>query len=247
MGHASGGAAAATRLPHDRPTSTARVLGVILRPRATFAAVATAPKWAGVLALSTAVAAGAAAGFYSTGVGRQALVDRWERTAAVFGREVDDAAYAELLRLGEYSTAYGVASAVAGVALLTVAVAMLAFVFLPRRDGRPTFRQVMAVVSHASVILALRFVVAAPIGYARETETGVTSLGTWMPIFSQTSLVSRFLAMLDVMLLWWAIVAAVGIAVVYGRPVRPIALSFVGAYVAVALAIGVIMTMLGSA
>ena len=247
MGRVPSVATAAASPPHDRPTITARVLGVLRRPRATLAAVAAAPSWAGILTLSTAAAAAASAGFYSTGVGRQALVDRWERTAAAFGRELDDAAYADLLALADYGALYGAASAVASVALLTVGVAMVAFVALRRRDGVPTFRQVLAVTSHASVILVLRLVIAAPVGYAREAAAGATSIGVWMPIFNETSIVSRFVGVLDVAVLWWAVVSAIGIAMLYGRPSRSVAVAFVGAYVAVALVVGAIMSVLGPA
>lgn len=217
---------------------------MLTRPRATLAAAAADAHWVGILTLSTIAAAAASVVFYATEVGRLALVDRFERTAAAFGREVDDAAYAELQALGEYSEIYGLGSAVAGVALLTVAVAVLVFVVLPRRDGKPTFHQVMAVAAHASVILALRFVLAAPVGYVRETAAGATSVGVWMPLFGATSIASRFFGMLDLAILWWAVVVALGFAMLYDRPARRLALAFVSAYVAVALAAGTIMALI---
>ena len=41
-----------------------------------------------------------------------ALVDQWERTALAFGQTVDDARYAEMLRLSRYGVPYAAASAV---------------------------------------------------------------------------------------------------------------------------------------
>lgn len=247
MGRVPGDAAGAARPPDERPTIPSRVLGVILRPRATLAAAAADAHWTGILALSTILAATASVLFYATEVGRLALVDRLERTAAAFGREVDDASYATLQAFGAYSEIYGLGSAVAGVALLTMAVAILAFVVLPRRDGKPTFHQVMAVAAHASVILALRFVLAAPVGYVRETAAGATSVGVWMPLFGATSIASRFFGMLDLAILWWAVVVALGLAVLYDRPARRLALAFVSVYVAVALAAGTIVAVMAPA
>ena len=44
-----------------------------------------------MLLVTTLVSAGAGAALMETAVGRQALVDQWERTATAFGRQVDDA------------------------------------------------------------------------------------------------------------------------------------------------------------
>lgn len=225
----------------------ARVWGVLRRPRTTLSAVAAAPRWAGILVLSTAAAAAASGAFYSTAIGRQALVDRWERTAAALGQEVDDAGYARLLELGEYGGLYGIATAGLGVAAVTIVVALGVFAVVPRRGGRPAFRQVMAVAAHASVVLALRFVIAAPVGYARESAAGATSVGVWMPLFDETSLAARWLGMLDLVVLWWAVVAGLGFAMLYGRPGRRIIAGLLAAYVGAVSIAAAVMAALGSA
>ena len=235
VGRVPGGAAAAANPPIESGLFH-RAAGVLRRPRATLADVAAGrPRWAGVLALSSAAASLASGLFSVTAVGRQALVDQWERTAFAFGQELDDAGYAQLVELGDYSGLYGVASALAVVAGLSVAVAIALFATLPRRDGLPGFRQVLAVMAHASVILAVRFVVAAPVGYVRETAANATSVGNWVQLFAQGSSAGRVLALLDVVIVWWAAVAGYGIARLYGRRPGAMVLAFVGGYVGLAL------------
>jgi hypothetical protein len=58
-----------------------RAFGILTAPRATFEAIARAPQWLDILALTFLVAAGSAAIVLSTDVGQLALLDQWERTA----------------------------------------------------------------------------------------------------------------------------------------------------------------------
>ena len=79
----------------------ARMYGVIRHPRTTFASVLQTPSWAAVLIVTSAITFVCALAFLSTDVGRQALVDQWERTATAFGQTVDDAAYAQMEQRAE--------------------------------------------------------------------------------------------------------------------------------------------------
>jgi hypothetical protein len=221
-----------------------RIAGMLVRPRATLALVRTCPRWGDLLLVLTVLAASAAAAVFSTDIGRQALVDQWERTALAFGRPVDDAGYRQLLVWSEYGWVYGAGSAGLNVAGLTLAAAVLAYVVF----GRPPqaeFRHVLAVAAHAAVILGVRQVVAAPLVYIRETTASATSLVTWFPLLDETSPPARFLGVLDLFVLWWAIVFAVGVAVVYERPVRKVVGIVIGAYATFALALAAAMAALG--
>jgi hypothetical protein len=157
---------------------------------------------------------------------------------------MNEAEYQALMELSDYGWAYGLLTVVGTVPLVTVGVAALLFGVLSRTSGRPGFRQVLAVAAHASPILALRFVVAAPFGYAQETARSVTSLAVWMPMFDAGAPVARILGLLDVFVVWWAAVLAVGVAVLYGRPARRVAAAFVGVYVGLALALAGVMAVL---
>jgi hypothetical protein len=194
-----------------------------------------------LLLVTSLVGAGAGMALMQTAVGRQALVDQWERTAVAFGQEIDDQAYAELEALSDRGAAgYALLSALLSGPVLTVAVAaMLKVAF----RGPATFRQVMAVATHAGIILTARQVIAAPVSYVRESTSSATSLGAWFSTLDEASPVARFLGALDLFVIWWAIVLAIGVAVLYQRRARNVATMFVGVYGALALLLAIAMAL----
>lgn len=228
----------------DRPL-VARVVGVIVHPRRTLREVSDAPRWLGVLLLAAVAGALAAGLLMKTDVGQQALVDQWERTAVAFGHDVNDSQYA---RLEALSAQAGWAYA-AGVALLegpgvTLAAAAVLFLADARLRG-VEFHRVLAVAAHAGVLLALRQIVAAPLGYVRETTASATSIGVWFPMFDESSPVARVLASLDLFVIWWAVVLAIGVAVMTGRPARRYAAALCSAYAALAILLAAVMALTG--
>ena len=219
------------------------VLGIIRRPRSTFRSVVSHPQWGVLLLVTTVVSAGAGLALMKTSVGRQALVDQWERTAVAFGQDLDDEAYARLEALSQSgAVGYAVLSALISGPLLAVATAALLKVVF---RGGATFGQAMAVATHAGIILAVRQVVAAPVSYLRESTSSATSLGSWFSMLDEASPVARFLGALDVFVIWWAIVLAIGVAVLYRRRARTVAAMFVGVYAALALLLAIAMAVTG--
>jgi len=197
------------------------------------------------VALALATAASQAV-FLATGVGQVALVDQWERTALAFGQDVDDARYAEFQALSRNGPLYGVATALVGGPVLTVAIAALIFGVFRGKGGRTvSYSQVLAVMAHASVILAIRQMVAAPVSFARETTASATSLGVWFPALDQASPLARFVGAVDVFVIWWVVLVALGVAVLYERQARRLAAAFLGVYAGVALLLAATMTALG--
>jgi hypothetical protein len=192
------------------------------------------------------VTAASQAFLFQTDVGQVALVDQWERTALAFGQPIDDARYAELQALSGGGALYGTGTALAGGPVLTFALAGLIFlVFRPRGDQAVSFSQVLAVVAHASVILAIRQVTSVPVTLAREATGGATSLALWFPALDSASFAGRFVGTLDVFVIWWVAVLAVGVGILYGRQVRSLTTAFLGVYAGVALLLAVTMTALG--
>lgn len=223
-----------------------RLIGVIRCPRTTFRAAAEAPRWAGLVVVLTLTMAASQVMVLATEVGQVALVDQWERTALAFGQDVDDARYAQLQALSQNGPLYGVASALVYGPVLTVAVATLVFlVFRRMADRAVSYTQVLSVTAHAGVILAIRQIVAAPVSFMRETTASATSLGVWFPALDVASPIGRFVGALDIFVLWWVILLALGVAVLYGWRARTLAASFLGVYAGVALLLAVTMTALG--
>ncbi len=241
-----GPARAETAVPSpDNPPLLARVKGVVIRPRSTFAAVVTRPRAAGVLVLLTAISFGAMAVFVVTGVGQIALVDQWERTALAFGQVVDDARYAELQNLSRYGVPYAALSAVARGPVAAVAIAAALYGVFAWRGRRAAFGQVLAVVAHAGVILTLRDVVAAPLNVMRESLASPITFVSLAGMLDEGSPVARFLALFDVFLLWWLVVLSTGAAVLYRVRVRAVAAMLFAVYFGLAVLLAGTMAVLG--
>lgn len=222
-----------------------RLIGVIRCPRTTFRAVAASPRWVGLVMVLAVITAGSQALLFQTEVGQVALVDQWERTTLAFGQPVDDARYAEFQALSGKGPLYGVATALVAGPVLTVVLAVVVALVFRRGNRNVSFSQVLAVVAHASVILAIRLLVSAPVSYAREATGGATSLGLWFPALDAASFAGRFVGALDIFVLWWVVLLAIGVGVLYGRRARPVAAAFLGVYAGLALLLAVTMTVLG--
>lgn len=225
---------------------SARITGVIRAPRSTLAAVAAPPRWADVLLLTTLVGFLASAILLSTETGRLALVDQWERTAIAFGGTVDDAQYAQFQDLSSQGIAYAAVTALtSGPVLVFALTAVLLGASRTVLRSSASFSQILSIVSHAGVILALRQVIAAPLSYANETLASPTTLVRFAGVIDESSPVARFLGTIDLFVVWWIIVLAAGMAAITGRRVRPVALALTGTYVALAVLFAIVMALSG--
>jgi hypothetical protein len=193
--------------------------------------------------LSSLVVSAACAG---TSVGKLALLDAVEQVTYSFGHEMTDAEYGRAGQLAEHAGAYAIAASVITGPVLALAVAGATYGAVRRRGNRPAFRQVFAVVVHAGAILALRQVLAAPVGYLRETAANPMSLAIWLRLDADSPL-ARVLGLLDVFVVWWAIVLAVGLAVLFKTRARPLALVLVGAYAGLTLLAAIAAAVSGGA
>jgi hypothetical protein len=220
--------------------------GIIGAPKTTFAAVIANPRWAGILLVTTVISFACSAALLQTEVGRLALVDQWERTAIAFGDNVDDAQYARFEELSEEGIAYAAITAVTSGPVLTFGLAaVLTFVLRGPLKSAASFQQMLAVVAHASVILAVRQIVTAPINYISETLASPTTLVHLAGGVDESSPIARFLGVVDLFVVWWIVVLAVGVALLSRRPTRPVALAFTGAYVTLAVLLALAMALAG--
>lgn len=233
----------------DRPARlplASRVWGIVRAPRATFAAVVAHPTWLGVLILTVTVATVTAMALYSTEIGRQALLDQRVDLLEGFGQTVDDERYARLeqdipglsrLQLG--MTALGLPLLVFGIA----GVSQLVY-----RNSSPaptTFAQALAVVAHAGVVLIVRALVLAPWNYVRESLGSPLNLSVLFPSLEEGSFLSSFLGSFDLFVVWWGLVLAVGLGVLYHRSTRSVAITIFATYGVMAIAIAGAKSALG--
>ena len=100
-------------------------------------------------------------------------------------------------------------------------------------------------VVHASAVFAVRALVATPIDYARESLGGATSLSMIMPSFGESTFPARLLGAVDIFVLWWVVLLAMGLGMLYRTRTLPIARWLFGAYAAGALALAATQALRG--
>lgn len=225
-----------------------RIRGVLRWPRATFEALAAAPRSADVLAIAFLAALSAGALVLETEVGELALVDHLERAAAAFGEPVDAGQYAALQEMSEHGTAYAAITSLVSGPLLAFGLSAALVGILRAPPGHTvTYRQVLAIASHAGVILALRQVIAAPVLYARETMASPVTLSMFFTLLDDGSPLARFASLIDLFVIWWIVVLAIGVSVLYARPAARLATTFAGIYVLLAALVALAMAATGGA
>jgi hypothetical protein len=223
-----------------------RVTGVLVRPRSTMAEVARHPSfimtWAVVL-LAVAVCGGL---LLSTQVGRQALVDERVRVTEALGQRVDDAGYARLEAnppVSIYLTSGGRLLLMPPVTIVVAAGVML----LGRVDGvKLSFVAALAIVVHATLVLALQQIVATPLHYVHESLTSPMTVAGLLQIFDEGSWPSRLFGTIDVFGLWWMWLISLGLAALARRPARRYFWRLVAVYVGVAAGVAALFAVLGS-
>ncbi len=226
---------------------TTRLIGVIRAPGRTLQEVVEKPRWIAIVLLAFAVTAAAQTGLMRTEIGQLAVTDQWVRRMEAFGQTVTDDRYAQFERLGERAWQLGAATSVATGLLLPFGLAAALMLVFGRSAPDRTYGQALAVAAHAGVILMIRAGVAAPVNYMRESIAGPLTLGTLFPMLDEASPAARFLAMIDLFLIWWLVVLAIGTAVLYRRRVRAVAQGYLAAYVAVAAILALAMLVTGGA
>jgi hypothetical protein len=229
-----------------RPGLISRFVGVIVSPRETYAHVVAAPRWAGMLGLVLLVSIVFTSGFMLTEVGQVAALDTQVERMEAFGVQVDDRTYQRMEEgawMAPYTTAAGM---LVMIPLMTLIVAGILFaVFTGALGAEATFRQVFAVVVHAGAISALQQAFTIPLNYVRESMSSPTNLAVFFPMLDETGFAARFLGTIDLFLIWWVVVLAIGLAVLYRRRTGPIAATLLGVYGLIALAIAVVMGRFG--
>ncbi len=181
----------------------------------------------------------------STPIGQQALVDERVRVTEALGGRVDDAAY-DRLRSDPPVSIYLTSG---GRLLLTPPITILmaaGLVALARFDGaRVTFVTALAIAVHATVVLAVQQVVAAPLHYVNESLTSPTNLAGMLRVFDEGSVPARLFGTIDVFGLWWMWLLAVGLAAATGRQARQYIWRLLAVYVGVAAIVATVFAVSG--
>jgi len=224
-----------------------RITGVFFAPRATYAAVAARPSWFGVLAVTTVIIAGGYFALLSTEVGKQAAFDQQTQVLESFGVQLNDAAYDRIeasIESARFTTS--ASQLIAIPVVLAILAGILLGIFNALLGGDATFKQVFAILAHASVITALQTAFSIPLDYARETLSSPTTLLVLAPFIDDASFAGRLLGSLDLFQIWGTLSIAIGLGVLYKRRTTPIAVSLFAVYFVIVAAVAVAKTALSS-
>jgi hypothetical protein len=218
-----------------------RIMGVFFSPRATYAEVAARPRWFGALAVSAIVIA---AGFYvllSTEVGQRAILDQQTQIIESFGVKLNDAAYDRMeqgVQRAKYTTPIAQLVFIPIVAVIIAGI--LLGIFNAVLGGDATFKQVLAIVAHSTLIGALQNTFSRPLDYIRETVSSPTSLSVLLPFIEEQSFLGRLTGMLDLFQVWSILSLAIGLGVLYKRRTAPIATTMFIIYFVIVAAIAAV-------
>jgi hypothetical protein len=104
--------------------------------------------------------------------------------------------------------------------------------------GTASYKQVLAVVTHAGVVSTVGAVFGAVLNYFRQNITSPTTLMVFLPGIDENSFLGGFLGTIDLVLVWWLFVMAIGLAVLYRRRTQSVFLSLLTVYALIACAVG---------
>lgn len=210
------------------PGLFSRLIGVITSPGDTFPHIVRNPKVLGAL-MTLGLLVGLAQGLPQfTERGKAAALEMQVQSIERFtGEPVSDEMYAQMQQRSRSNLGpiMAIVFAPAGFALVAVLITALFWaVFNTIMGGTATFKQVMAVVVHSQAVSSLSALIAAPIMYARGqmSATGIANLGALIPL-NEESFIAKFLGMIDLFLIWWIVVLAIGLATLYNRKTSSIA------------------------
>jgi len=219
----------------------ARIIGIVVSPKETFQSIVASPKWFGVLATTALAAAVFTALPLTTEAGRQAAIDKQVQTMQSIGIQVNDEMYSRMEKqsaIMPYTT--GGSIVVFSPIMATIFAGILFAIFNAALGGEAAFKQVFSVLVHAGIISTLGAVFGGLLNYFRQRMDSVTTLGSLVPMLPEKSFAVNFLSAIDVFLIWWLVVLAMGLAVLYRRRTQPIAIALLSIYGLIAIVIAVV-------
>jgi Yip1 domain len=220
-----------------------RLALVVTSPGRAYAEVAAEPRALGALAIVIGIMIVCQFTFLSTTVGQQVMIEQQLRTMESFGVKVTDEMENELQASAGNARFTTAASQVVFIPIVTALIAgLLLGIFNATSERASTFKHVYAIAAHSSVIFAIQQIVTTPISYLMGEFAAVTRLTVFLPMLEEDSFLSHLLSGIELFALWWLVNLAIGIAVLYRRPTRPVTLTLMGVYAAILVCIALLQT-----
>jgi hypothetical protein len=223
-----------------------RLIGAVFSPKPTFESASAHPVWVDVLAISIIITAVAWFAFLSTDSGRQAFIDQQFQQQEAWGQaitpEVEQRinASAPVMRW-----VIPISTLVIGPLFAVVIAGVLYGVFAAILGGGATFKQTLAVIVHAGIVMTVAGLGVLALNFFRGSMSSATNLGVFVQMLPEDSFLVRFLGMIDLVWVWYLIVLAIGLGALYRRKTSTIAFGFFAVYLVVALGIAGARSALG--
>ena len=223
-----------------------RFIGVVFSPRATFLGIVAAPRWIGMLVLIAVFMSLATFLFLSTEVGRQALLDQQVSTMESFGMTVTDEVYSQMEGRLSFAQYTGSIVQFFTLPIMYVIIAGILFaVFSAAMGGEAAFKQVFTVVVHSGAVSVVQQLFVLPLNYVRESMSSPTNIAALLPMVPEGSFLAYLLGAIDIFVIWWVMVLAIGLAVLYRRRTQPVAVTLLVIYAVIAVAIAGVRSWMG--
>jgi hypothetical protein len=222
----------------------ARAVGIIVSPRDTYERLVARPRVVGALLLVAIIGAVLVGGFLFTDVGKRAWLDQAVTSSERWsGQPVNDQQYSQIEKMSGIAGYLAIGQMVAGTPLMLLVLAGILFaVFNAVMGGAATFKQLYSVIVHSTFVWVVGWIFVLPMNYFRETMTSPTNLSVLFPMLEEGSFVNRLLGSVDIFMLWWVTVLAIGVGVLYRRRTQPILLSFLSVYAVIAIVVAAIFS-----
>ena len=228
------------------PGLLARLLGVLVSPRATFAAIVDRPRPLAALLVVCLGAGVPGTWLSSTELGQQLLLEQQVAGMESLGVTVTDEMYAEMERGFENAAYFGLVGPFVAFPIIMFVIAGLVwtacYVIL---GAHAPFKAMYAVVAHVGIVGVLQQFFAVPLNYARGVMSTPTTLAALLPMLEEGSFIHRTLGLVELFTVWQLFLLAVGTGVLFKRRTGPIATTFYSLYAVIAIAAGFIMSRLG--
>jgi hypothetical protein len=217
----------------------ARVIGVFTSPRAIYADIAARPTLLGALILTLVCGSLPYVALSMTERGKEMTIDRTYEGMQAFeralGQPMPDRAYDEMEKSIRHPSALQIIGQFVGTAvvvpiILAIEAGLLFVIFTSIMGGDGRFKQVMAIVVFASLIVALGMIFSVPIMYAKRSYSSPTALNVFAPFLDPRSFLGSFLGWIDIFRLWWIVSLSIGLAVLYRKRTGPIAITLMVVY-----------------
>jgi hypothetical protein len=165
------------------------------------------------------------------------------------GFDVTDQMYEQMQkRAGSMPYTTGITILVVSPIIAVIFAGILFAIFNAAMGGEASFKQVFTVLVHAGALTALSSALSGVFHYFQPGSVGsIANLGALLPMLSETSFAAHLLGTIDLFLIWYFIILAIGLAVLYRRRTQPIAISLLSVYAVIAIAIALFKSRGGGA